>query len=221
MNIRTIFSIALLTLATCGTSVVAQTYTLGFDEANYTVGAGDVVTAQVILTEQIMGTETARLAAGGDNGLFAFAADVDFSSFTGGSGSTFDTFALEDTFAEGFAGSGEDVTVGPSNVSFEGTESFTNNPDGEVGVGGVAIDDSTYVVVLGTFTFNAGAVGSVTTLQLGDHVSPAANQFLFGQGATPDINFSSSIITVAVPEPGSAAVLALLGCAGFMTRRRK
>ena len=222
MNLRVIFSIAILTLATCGTSqLVAQTYTLGFDQANYTVGIGGTVDAQLILTEDISGGGIARLNP--DNAvddLFAFNLGVDFSSVTGAAnGSTFESLV----FAPGFAPV-TDTTF--TTVNDTGTVvSFETSTGVSPGVPGTAISASMYEVALATLTFNAGDASSVTTLQtvLSEITDSGTPSILFGTGDFPPIGtFNSSQITVAaVPEPGSAAVLALFGCAGFMTRRRK
>jgi len=179
----------------------------------------------LILTEEITGAEVSRLLTGNNDGLFAFSTAVDFSSVSGAAnGSPFSSLALNDLFTGGSAGSGEDVTLGNGIVSFEGTEDFTgNDTDGETGVGGTMTSATTFELALATLTFQAGDIDSTTTLQLQEHVSADANPFLFGDGfAASSVGFGSSTIFVeAVPEPSSAAILALIGCTGLVTRRRK
>ena len=223
MNLRTTLTAAAVILALVSTSEIsAQTYSIGFDQADYQVDAGESFDAILFLTEDISDGGASRLDAGGDNGLFSFSAGIDFSSFSGGAtGTIFDSLVLGEQFATGFAGSGQDVTVGDGVVDFEGTESFTFNPDGEVGAGGIMVSANEFVLELATLTFTAGADGSVTTLQTQAAASPAANPFIFGDGASPPIGFTSSTVSVsAIPEPGSVAVLALIAGAGLLRRRK-
>ena len=224
MNIRTIISaVALLTVA-ISSSATAQTYTLGYDQTLYTTTVGSTVDVQLVLTEQIAGSEVARLAVGGNDGLFAFSADTDFSVFTGGAtGSIFNgTVIINPAFAGVLLDSGQAVTTGPGNVSLEGNEGTSDSGDGEFGVNGVMVSPTEYQLVLATLQFDAGDVGSLTTLELGDHVNPLAPPFLFGDGTTPDIGFvNSQILVTAIPEPGSLAFITLIAGAGLLQRRRK
>ena len=223
MNTKTIFAaVALMISAFCPVAF-SQTYTLGYDTTQYNTNAGGIVDAVVVLTEEVTGAEVSRLAAGGNNGLFSYSLGIDYSVFSGSAGSTFNSVVLDPLFVGGFSGSGEDVTDDPGVVSFEGTENFaSNDSDGENGVGGTMVATDIYEIALATVRFNAGAAGSRTTLTLQEHVSPAANPFLFSDGIAPEINFTASEIFVAnaVPEPSSAGVLALLAGVGILRRRR-
>jgi len=220
MNRITLLAAAALMMSAFCFQASAQSYTLGYDSTRYDVNAGDTVDVMVILTEEISGAEVSRLAAGGADGLFAFSAGVDYSMFTGGTGSTFNSLVLDPRFTGGSAGSGQDVTDDPGLVSFEGVEDFNGNDvDGEAGVTGTMVSSTIYELELATLTFDAGSLGSVTTLDLREHVSGAANPFLFGDNAVPDIAFSSAVINV-IPEPGSACVVALLAGIGLIRRRR-
>ena len=202
----------------------AQTYTVGLDQAQYTVVEGGSVDVVVVLTEEIAAGQTARLAPGNNDGLFAFGTGLDFSSFTGAAnGSTFNSLVLDPLFTGGSANSGEDVTVGPGVVSFEGTEDFTNDADGEPGVTGTMVSATVWELSLATLTFDAGDLNSLTTLQLQDHVAPDASPFIFangaGAGVTPPVAFSSSTILV-VPEPAAASLIFLGLGAGLFRRKR-
>ena len=224
MNIRTIFSAVALSIVAVSSTVTAQTYTLGYDQTLYTATAGSTVSAQLILTEEITGSQVARLATGGDNGLFAFSSGTDFSVFTGGAnGSVFNGTVIfnPDLMGAGTLQTGQFITTGPGNVSLEGQEDFGADTDMEVGVNGVMVTPTRYELLLATIEFDAGDVGTLTTLQLGDHINPAGPPFLFGQGATPPINLVNSQILVVVPEPGSLAFVTLLAGAGLLRRRRK
>ncbi len=220
MNLRKIIpAVALLVFGFCSQGM-SQTYTLGFDQGNYQINTGDTVDVEIILTEVITGAEVSRLAAGLDDGLFSFGNSVDFSSFMGLTGSSYSSFVINPDFNFDFTGTGSGVTEGIGEVSFEATEDFGLDSDGEDGVGGVEITPTLFQLSLGTMTFDAGSGGSVTTLQLQDHTDVNANDFLFADGATPPLNFGSATITV-VPEPGSATAIALLAGFGLIRRRRK
>ena len=231
MNIRTIFSAVALSIVAVSSTVTAQTYTLGYDQTLYTATAGSTVSAQLILTEEITGSQVARLSAGVDgmgdplnDGLFAFSSGTDFSVFTGGAnGSVFNGTVIfnPDLMGAGTLQTGQFITTGPGNVSLEGQEDFGADTDMEVGVNGVMVTPTRYELLLATIEFDAGDVGTLTTLQLGDHINPSGPPFLFGEGATPPINLVNSQILVVVPEPGSLAFVTLLAGAGLLRRRRK
>lgn len=217
MNVRTTLSLLLFALLAVGTSQVsAQTYTLGFDQAQYNVNPGATVDLTLVLTEEITGAETSRLGTPG-SGLFAFGLGVDYSSFSGAAnGSTFSSLIFNSNFLQ----SDPDFTnVDDSNniISFETSETSG------AGVNGTQLSANLFELDLATLTFNAGDLGSITTLQIGNGRSPITNPpIFFADGTTPPVEFGSGQITVvAVPEPGSVAMLGIFACAGFMTRRRK
>jgi len=228
MNFRIISSVFILSVTALCSTVAAQTYTLGYDQNRYDATLGGTVDIRLILTEEIANGETSRLAAGGNDGLFAFSADTDYSMFNGSArGVSFSTLLLNDLFTIGFSGSGNDVTTGPSNVSFEGAEDFANNDtDGETGVGGVMVSANVWEIELATLTFNADVDDTATLLQPGPHISNSANPFLFADSFEADIIYRPSQIVIGngvpfnIPEPGSAVVLALLAGVGMLKRRR-
>ncbi|QEG24152.1 PEP-CTERM sorting domain-containing protein [Mariniblastus fucicola] len=217
MNVRNVFSLAIVALVACCSQGFAQTYSLGYDQTRYDVSPGDSVDVTLILTEEIADGETARLAGGGTDGLFAFGLGVDYSSFTGGaSGSTFGSI----TFNSDFLQSDPDfvqVFDSGSVVSFE-----TSETSGQ-GVSGMMISPNEYQLELATLSFDAGAINSLTTLQLRTGEAPVTNPALFfADGETPAVGFGSTQIFVnAVPEPGSAAILAIVAGVGVLRRRRK
>lgn len=230
-------AIAILATLTFCSQGFSQNYTLGYDITGdgstagsfaYNVAPGDTVDVTVTLTEDVTGGGMSRLAPGNSDGLFSFSLGVDFSNFSGGAnGSTFNSLLLDPLFTTGFAGSGMDQTLGPGVISFEGTEDFAGNDvDGENGVGGTMIATDIWQVELATLTFDAGDVGTTTLLNLQPHVDPAANPFVFGDGAAPPINFVTDSSTVAIvvgtaiPEPGSATVVAFIAGIGMLRRRR-
>ncbi len=216
MNVRAFLSIAALALTFAFTSdVSSQTYTLGFDQTGYNINPGTTVDLTLILTEDISGGGTSRLAPGGDDGLFAFGAGINYSSFTGtGGGSTFNSLIFNSEFLQSdpdFTKISDDGSV----VSFETSETSGS------GISGTMISASEYTLELATITFNAGDAGTNTTLQLQVGELPITNPFLFADGANPTVGFGSSqIIVNAVPEPGSAAILILVAGAGLLKRRR-
>ncbi len=171
----------------------AQTYTLGFDQEQYVVAPGDSVSLTLVLTEETGTGQTARLAAGGDNGLFGFGLGLNFSTVSGGSnGSTFRSLMVDPTFAQDGT-----TNIGTTDVSFEASEDVIANTDGEFGVGGQMTSANTYEIDLGTVTFVAGDLGTNTTVQAIDHVVSTANVFLFADGEQPTINYSSTEILVS------------------------
>jgi len=202
----------------------AQTYTVGFDSNQYDIDINESVDVRVLLFEDVSGGGTSRLEAGMDDGLFTFSLGIDFSAFAGGAtGASYNSLMLNDLFTTGFAGSGDDVTVGTGIVSFEGTEDFAgNDTDGEDGVGGVLVGADLWAVELATVTFDAGSDATTTTLQAGPHANPNGNAFLFADGSQPTIGFSAAEIVVgtAIPEPATASILGLL-FVGVAVRRRK
>jgi hypothetical protein len=219
MNIRSSFSLLLFALVAIGTSHVnAQTYTLGFDQAEYNVDPGATIDVTLVLTEEITGGETSRLDTAG-SGLFAFGLGVDYSAFTGAArGSAFDSLIFNAEFLQNDPDFTkiEDDTVN-SIVSFETSETSG------AGINGTSLSANLFELDLATLTFTAGDAASITTLQIGNGQSPITNPpIFFADGSTPDVAFGSGqIIVSAVPEPGSAAILAVFACAGLMTRRRK
>ncbi len=216
-------ALSLLIAVFCGNSH-AQTYSLGYDQVRYRANPGETVDVNVILTEEITGAEVARLATGGDDGLFAFGASVDFSTFTGDTGASFVSWQLAPEFSAADAAVGNGLVIGNGEVSFEGVENFGSDSDGEVGVNGVMISSTEFQILLGTMTFQVGSPGSETFLALQDHTDPAANPFLFGDGSTPEIGFArieDGFSIAAVPEPGSAAFIVAFGLIGLARRRKK
>ena len=230
MEIRTLFSAIVLSVVVCS-SASSQTYTLGFDQSRYDVAVGTLADLDLILTEEITSGQTSRLAAGGNDGLFGFSADIDYTTFNGAArGVSFFSFNLEDEFTTEFADSGESITLGPSNVSFEGTEDFVNSDsDMENGVGGMMISENVYAIQLATIKFNADIDDTATLVELGPHLSAEGIPFLFADTFVADIKYTPSQIVVgddaiafrlSVPEPNSGAILALLAGTGFLNRRK-
>jgi len=210
-------------LVAFGSQLSAQTYTVVFDQTDYQVAEGSTVDVQVFLREEITAMETARLAVGGNDGLFTFSTGIDLTGVTGAaSGSDFNSLVLFPEFSDVDAGSGEGVTLGTRVVSFEGAENFGIDPDMELGVNGQQVSSMVYEVELATLTFDAGDLNSVTTLQLQEHALASANPFFFADNAQPAIAFGSSRITVvaAVPEPGSVAILGFMLGSALLRRKR-
>ena len=186
------FVASLLFVSFAVAQIQAQTYTVGFEQSEYFIGPDDSITLTLVLTEEITAGQTARLAAGGDDGLFGFGVGVDFSAVSGtGGGSTFGSLVVDPAFEQDGT-----TNVGATDVSLEASEDLIANANGEFGVGGQITSANTYKVNLGELTFNAGDVGSSTTLLAIDHVTPNANMFLFADGFQPTINFSSTVISV-------------------------
>lgn len=216
MTIRTILSAVALTVVAVGSSATAQTYGLGYDQTRYDT-TGESVEVTLFLTEDVSDGSTSRLATANPNDdLFSFSVSVDYGSFTGGSGSTFSS--LE--FASGFVQSSDAVFTriqdSGTRVSFESTVGLGD------GLPGTLVGADLYEIPLATLVFDAGDFGSVTTLQSGLTELVGNEDLLFEDNATPELtNFGTAQIFVAVPEPGSAAFIALLAGAGMIKRRRK
>lgn len=188
---------SLIFIASAVTQLQAQTYTLGFDQAQYNVEPNGSTALRVILTEQISSGQAARLATGGDNGLFGFGLGLDFSAVSGGTnGSTFGVLIVDAMFAQDGT-----TNFGATDVSFEASENVLTNADGEFGVNGQFTSPTTFELELGIVTFNAGDAGSSTTVQAMAHVVPDANVFLFADGHQPTINYSSAEIIVSGGVP--------------------
>lgn len=224
MNTRTFLAAAAVLLLTFSSQAFSQTYTLGYDQARYEVAEGGTIDIDIVLREQITGAEMSRLAAGGDDGLFAFGASVDYSVFTGDVGSTFASFTLDAEFDDRDAqvGGGLVHDIGVE-VSFEGVENFGIDTDGEDGVSGRMITPTLYEITLGTVTFNAGSRGSTTSIQLQDHTDAGAVPFLFADGDTPEVIYATQfngVSIVVVPEPSTAVFFTAIALTGILRRRR-
>jgi hypothetical protein len=101
--------------------------------------------------------------------------------------------------------------------------SFETSETSGAGINGTALSANLFELDLATLTFDAGALDSITTLQIRNGQAPITNPpLVFADGFSAPVEFGSGqIIVEAVPEPGSAAILAIVACAGLMTRRRK
>lgn len=229
MIIRTLLSVFLLSVAVYS-SASAQTYTLGFDQTRYDVAVGAIVDVNLVLTEEITAGQTSRLAAGGDDGLFAYSADTDFTNFNGSARGISFLSAVPDELFTIVNDDTRGVIVGPSNVSFEGVEDFvSNDSDMELGVGGTMVSENVYSIELATLSFNADVDDTATLLELGPHVSGDQFFFLFADDFVPEIIYTQSQIVIgdeaeafrlSVPEPGSAAILLLVAGIGILKRRK-
>jgi hypothetical protein len=228
MKIKCLLSFAFVLFFAIASPSFAQTYTLGYDQTRYTVDENDTVDIDVILREEVSGAEVARFAPGGDDNFFSLALAIDYSAFTGGTtGSTFvsDSLVRNSGLGDNFSSAGG-ITDDPGLLSFEVIEDFGSDPDGEPGIVGTQVDANTWEINLATVTFNAGDLGTTTTLQLRDHVAgdDAIRFSFFGDNANDpvrSINYTSGEIFVgAIPEPGSVSLISLLAGIGFVRRRR-
>lgn len=220
MNTPTkIFTIAFAVFAALLTSEAqAQlSYEFYFDQANYNVLEGSNVDLDLFLRETATGGSTPRLEVGGDDGLFSYGVNVDFSSATGGAASTIaiDTDVAIDAIFDD-TGSNDVDLLGSSADIFAAT---TNSNGYENSATSSGIHD----VHLATITVTAGDAGSVTDFVIADHTDTAAAFTAFADFFTIDdiATYGSTTVTVtAIPEP--AAVMLLAGIAGVgMIRRRR
>lgn len=216
---KKIFLLALLAtaFAFCSDARAQQSYEIVFGQSNYDVFEGSSVNVDVLLRETVTGGATARLASGNEDGLFAFAFNADFSSTTGATGSSVATTAdvLIDAIFDDTTFN--DVNLLGSSVDVTGVSSDTTD-----GVEVAETSPGVFEVPLATLVVTAGDLDSVTTFTLADHTNNGDTFFIDGFTADPVINFGSSTVTVlAVPEPGSAIVLAGLFGAGLLRRRKR
>lgn len=204
--------------AVCFTAVdaKAQTYDLLFSQDDYSVFEGGTVDLTLLLRETVTGGQTARLAAGNDDGLFTWGVNVDFDTVSSG--------------ARSFVGSTSDVAINAifDDTAASGVDLLGNSVDvtaataDPAGIDGTDLGGGIFELELATFTVTAGDLGSVTTFALADHTNAAVDT-IFGDATLIDTvaNYGSASVTVvAIPEPATASLL-LLGATGMLVRRRK
>lgn len=204
-------------------------YEFLFSQPTYTaVNPGDTVSATVLLRETVTDGSTPKLAPGGDNGIFFAALNMDFSSVTGGAGSTVTnaapiTFPTVEIELDSAGGGTPGLQVRGTDLDIRVTESLANDLDGGFGISGTQITPSVYEVELFSVEFNAGADGSVTGLRLGDSTEAAERTFFadtveIDEAAT--YGTSQIVVGATVPEPGSLLALGALMIGGMLRRRR-
>lgn len=194
-----------------------QSYEFIFGQSNYDVTVGTTVDVDVFLRETVSGGSIARLADGGDDGLFGFAFNADFGTSTGGMGSTIvsSTDVLLNTIFDDT--DFNNATIIGSSVDVIGQTTNTTS-----GIEVSPVSTGVFEVQLATLTVTAGDEGSVTTFTLADHLNNGDTVFADLFTADPSLAFGSTSITVvAIPEPASATILLGLFGAGFIRRRKR
>jgi hypothetical protein len=194
-----------------------QIYELIFDAPEYIVAAGDTVDVQILLRETVTNGDIARLASGGNDGIFAIGVNLDFSNVVGGPGSEF--FGIGDvTFNPQF----DDTPTYQADVASSMANLYAATTNFSTGIEVPPVSADVFEVEFATISFTAGVEGSVTNLELGDNDNQALfSLFADGTNLNELVTYgSSSIIVQSVPEPGSMAVLALGGI-GLLIRRKR
>ena len=217
---NSIFSFALVAAAFVFAvdSCNAQSYEFVFEQSDYTVTEGSTVDMTFLLRETVTGGETARLAVGGNDGLFTFGVNADFSSATGGAAST--VASASDVAINAIF---DDTAINSVALVGSSVDIFGATSNGSTGLEVAPASPDVYEIELATITVTAGDVGSVTTYTLADHTNTAGIFSVFTDTFIADTiaTYGSADVTVtAVPEPTSA--LLLVGVAGMgLIRRRK
>ncbi len=216
-----LFSLALIaaSFVFAADAQAEQIYEFAFEQSSYTVVEGSTVDITFLLRETVTNGDVARLAVGGNDGLFAFGLNADFGSFTGGAGSTVASasdVAIEAIFDD--AGANSVALVG-SSVDVNGNTSNGN------GIEIAATAPDVYELTLATLTVTAGDLGSVTTFTLDDHTNTAGIFSLFADAFVADsvAAYGSTEVTVvsAIPEPASTLILFGVATMGLVRRRRR
>jgi hypothetical protein len=211
-------AIFLLGFVICSQSDAAIVYdlfirtTLG-DSGNFTVNPSQAFSGSVILRETITTPDASPLAA---NNLNFYRVNV----LSNGGDGIFDNLTTTFAVTEGFANGNDANTLGFASISSAGqTGRLSTNLGGGV-----------REIVLGTVDLTAPTIGLTTQFTLGVGDGASASGFLTtSAGSLPDlanastgggVNFLSTSIT-AVPEPGSVAVLSIIGCGSLLRFRKR
>ena len=190
--------------------------TLRFDQANYTVGAGQVFDAQVFLVE---GPGTNVLQT---DGLFGAGMDLNFNLAPSVSDPAQVTSVAPPVGLDSTANVITSIT--PSVGSNAGVATLIwDNGIGPILFPSAGSDE----ILVGTFQFTAGLTpGQVTNLSL-DIPTGLGGQFVTGAGDVLDASISTGTATItvasAVPEPSSLVLLAggLICVCGYARRARQ
>lgn len=154
-------------------------------------------------------------ATGGDSLQSATNARFDLSA--GAGGSTLTAYSVHPDFG-GILGGGAGNSVTPIAGGFRVFQTTQ---------GANVANASANRVNLGTVQFTLGSAGSITPFNFTDAGAGSdVNAHFNGNAALAGLDARvfpgvQSISVAAVPEPGSASLLALLGCVALRVRRRK
>jgi energy-converting hydrogenase Eha subunit C len=216
-----LFSLALIaaSFVFAADAQAEQIYEFAFEQSSYTVVEGSTVDITFLLRETVTNGDTARFAVGDNDGFFAFGVNADFSSFTGGAGSTVaatSDVAINAIFDDSTA---NDVALVGSTVDINGNSSNGN------GIEIAETSPDVYELTLATLTVTAGELGSVTTFSLDDHTNTGGIFSLFADAFVIDsvATYGSTEVTVvsAIPEPASTLILVGVAGLGLVRRRRR
>jgi hypothetical protein len=215
---------ALVGLSLISTASATPVYQYTFDTSNYTLLPIDTVAVPVYITETVGLGDTSVFAPGNPNtqGLTNAGVRLSFLPVVPGTPSTvtslssivgnpqFDDsnvayLAHDSTSTPGMGIAeinppGTNAVAGSANAVF-----FLTDP-----VVGTATGPNSYRILVGTFTFQAGAPFSVTTIQAGDLFSNQIDTVTASGVALDSLIQAGSFTITVVPEPASWA-LAMMG----------
>jgi len=204
-------------------SNAALVYNINFGQIPYEVVPNGIVDVRVYLTETATNGETPLLAAGGNDGLTLLG-----SKFTFGSG-----LSIGDKDDYFFPFDEDPIPPGGTSINplFLNQIIFVKNSEGFVDISGnvdapsfievpVVPGATSYSILLGTVRFTASSTFT-GPFALTFVPSAAGLDVNFAGSQAPLVTYTNSVI--AVPEPGTMAILAVasLGGATLRWRRRR
>lgn len=202
---------------TASPSHAALTYEITFGQERFVVAPGESTTMDVFFREISTDGSTAKLAAGGADGLFATGFVFDFGG--GSAALRFDGYALNDS-PEGFdpAFSTQFDDLANSRIQFN-----SQSRDIDDGIEVSSFSDSrgeVYEILIGTLTMtNLGDQASQTILTLSRSSLPFENLFVdFTEPGA--VSYGTATVT-AVPEPSAAIALASFALSAHVLRSRR
>lgn len=195
----------------------ALVYEITFGQERYVVATGDSTTIDVFFREISTDGSTAKLAAGGADGLFATGFIFDFGG--GSAAARFDGYALNDApnrFDPAFSTQFPDIP----NSRIQFNSQARDITDGIEVASFTSSRGQEYEILIGTLTMtNLGDLGSQTILTLSGSGLPFEN--LFVDFTEPNSITYGTASVVAVPEPSTAIALASLAVSASVMRSRR
>lgn len=195
-------------------------YEIGFDADSYTVSVGGFQNVDILFREIRDGASVAKLASGGDDGLFAVGLLLGYSTVapSGSAGAALSSFTLNDAVNR-FDPAFTTVDDMPVAKTFQLNTQARNIASGIEVASFVENGKDVFQVKIGTFSFqNNGTGTAATTLTLENTNVPLEN--LLADFSAPTISVYGTATISAVPEP-SPLLMGVVAAFGLVGRRRR